>query len=385
MAMNIAWLSNSPWTPSGYGQQTRIFVPRLQAIGHRMGILAFYGLEGGILNLNGITVYPKGFHPYGNDIAVPHSRNFGADIMMSLMDTWVMDPEHYPPTYKWIPWYPVDHDPIPPLVRHKISLAYRRICFSKFGVEQTHKAGLDCHYIPHGVETKVMYPKDKNEAREKLNLPKDKWLVGTVAMNKGSNPSRKNFSEMIEAFASFHKRHPESAYILNTMAGENSNEMVNLPELIYRHGLKPGVDVQFCNQYLNFIGFPPDYFRDFYSALDVHLLVSSGEGFGIPILEAQACGCPVIVGDWTAMSELCFAGRMIDKKDAFKQYTNLSSWQYRPIPRAIDLALEAEYQKPSKRERAVRMAQEYDADYLIENYWKPILGKIEEDARAGAL
>jgi glycosyltransferase involved in cell wall biosynthesis len=119
--------------------------------------------------------------------------------------------------------------------------------------------------------------------------------------------------------------------------------------------------------------------------LDVHLLVSSGEGFGIPILEAQACGCPVIVGDWTAMSELCFAGRMIDKKDAFKQYTNLSSWQYRPIPRAIDLALEAEYQKPSKRERAVRMAQEYDADYLIENYWKPILGKIEEDARAGAL
>ena len=72
----------------------------------------------------------------------------------------------------------------------KLAQAWKRIAMSKFGVEETHKAGLDCMYVPHGVDTNVFKPGDKAEARQRLGLPQDKFIVGTVAMNKG-NPSRK--------------------------------------------------------------------------------------------------------------------------------------------------------------------------------------------------
>ena len=114
----------------------------------------------------------------------------------------------------------------------------------------------------------------------------------------------------------------------------------------------------------------------------MHLITTRGEGFGIPILEAQACGVPVITGGWTACKELFFAGQLLDpEKDAEREYSGLASFQFRPRVSAIDAALEAEYQKPSDGKIAVEKAQEYNADYVTEHYWKPILAEIEGGVR----
>lgn len=276
------------------------------------------------------------------------------------------------------PWYPVDHDPMPAIVRGKIGLAYKRISFSKFGVQATHDAGLDCYYIPHGIETNIMRPLDKAEARQKLGIPNDKFVVGTVAMNKG-NPSRKCFTEMLDAFQKFNQKHPDSVYVLQTEKGEGVEGMVNLPEVVRNFGLTEGKEVIFCNQYQQMLGFPPEYMADMYNAMDVHLITTRGEGFGIPILEAQACGTPVITGGWTACKELFFAGQLLDQaKDADREWSGLASWQFRPRVAAIEAALEAEYQKPSDTKEAVRLAHEYDADLITEKYWKPTLEEIEK-------
>ena len=375
--MRIMWLSNAPWSNSGYGQQSRIFLPRLADLGHIMATTCYYGLEGGVINMGKFLCYPKRLHPYGNDVIVPHTAGFNADIMISLMDTWVMNPEEYPKQLRWVPWYPVDHDPMPALVRGKVSLAYKRITFSQHGVKMTHDAGLDCWYIPHGIETDLYKPLDKKTCREHIGIPQDKYAIGTVAMNKG-NPSRKCFSEMVEAFARFHSRHPDSVYLLQTDKGDGIEGMVNLPELVRNMGLIEGQDVIFCNQYQNVIGYPLEYMVEFYNCLDVHLITTRGEGFGIPILESQACGVPVITGGWTACKELCFAGQMLDpEKDAEREYSGLASYQFRPRVSAIDAALEEEYQHRTDTTIAVQKAQEYNADYVTEKYWKPILAEIE--------
>lgn len=377
--MRFTWLSNSPWSNSGYGQQTNLFVPRIQAMGHQMAVICYFGLEGGVLNFNGYPCLPKRMHPYGNDIVIQHNNGFGANAMISLMDVWVLEPENWPFGFKWIAWYPVDHEPMPELVRQKLGHAYKRIAMSKFGQLMTQQAGLDAHYVPHGIDTNIFKPYDKAESRKELNLPMDKWIVGTVAMNKG-NPSRKNLTQMVEAFANFHSRHKDVFYFLQSDRGEAAGDMVNLPEVLNGFGLREGEDWGICNSYQNFLGYPPEYLAKLYSAMDVHMLVSAGEGFGIPVLEAQACGTPVIVGGWTASDELCFSGHKIDRKDAEKFWTPLAAFQYRPHIRAVELALEAEYRKATPTEKTVEYIRgEYNVDVVTEKYWKPVIAEIVEE------
>ena len=144
-------------------------------------------------------------------------------------------------------------------------------------------------------------------------------------------------------------------------------------------GLIEGQDVIFCNQYQNMLGYSPEYMAEFYNAMDVHLITTRGEGFGIPILEAQACGVPVITGGWTANKELFWAGQLLDPEtDADREYTGLASYNFRPRVGSIDAALEEEYQHRSDASEAVLKAQEYNADGITERYWKPILAEIEE-------
>jgi len=380
--MNILWHSNSSWVPSGYGQQTRQFVPRIKRLGYDIGISAYFGLQGAILSIDDdIKVYPKYLDDYGNDIILSHAASAKADAIITLMGVQVLKVETWPFNTHWVPWYPIDHDTMPMAIRNKVAQAWKRIVFSKHAERLTHEAGLDCYYVPHGIDTKVFSPQDKAEARKKLSLPEDAYIIGTVAMNKG-NPSRKSFTEMLHAFANCKKRHTDMVYLLQTAKGEGVDWMVNLPELCYHLGLEIGKDVIFCDQYRMVTGFPPEYMADLYSALDVHLLASTGEGFGLPTLEAQACGTPVIVGDWTASPELCFSGRLIPKSDAEALYTPMAGYQYRPRVRGIELAIEAEYRKPSPSERAVQAAQKYDVDYVTKTYWKPTLESIQEAVNA---
>ena len=59
------------------------------------------------------------------------------------------------------------------------------------------------------------------------------------------------------------------------------------------------------------LGAPAALVANLYQAFDVLLNPSMGEGFGIPILEAQACGVPVIASDHSAMTELTQAGWLV--------------------------------------------------------------------------
>lgn len=375
--LNISWLSNAPWAGTGYGNQTRLFTPRIRDLGHDVSLTAFYGLEGAILNWHGMRVYPKAFHPYGQDIASAHAQHANADIMITLLDAWVCEPRNY--KVKWIPWYPVDMTPLPPPIRENVEKAHARIVFSRFGEQMTREAGLDCYYVPHGVETNVFMPIDRNKAREKVKFPKDAFIVGMVAANKG-NPSRKAFCQNIEAFAALKKKRKDAILYLHTCAAEHGeNGGVNLVEYCNFIGLEPGKDVFFADQYQNVMGFPDEWMNALYNSFDVHLLVSMGEGFGIPILEAQSAGCPVIVGNWTSMPELCFSGWKVE--EANRVWTPLGAYQFDPNPAAIADALNMAYANKGNlklRTKARQGALAYDADLITEKYWKPTLLDIAE-------
>ena len=129
--------------------------------------------------------------------------------------------------------------------------------------------------------------------------------------------------------------------------------------------------------------FTPEEMAAIYSTLDVLLNASMGEGFGLTVLEAQACGVPAIVTDFTAMSEVCGAGWKVGYD---RLWTDQASWQARPHVEEIVESLEECYRldEQSRRElsaRAREHALAYDADRVLTEHWLPAL---ERDRGAAA-
>lgn len=387
--MKIVILSNAPWSKTGYGNQVRAMLPRLAALGHEPAVVAFYGLEGGIIHAGDVPVYPRGDNPWGLDVIDAHTMDFNnkpGGLVISLMDSWVLDPSAFRMS-RWVPLFPIDHEPLPPPIIDRVGKAYARIVYSKFGERMVHNAGLDCYYVPHMIDCQVHKPSPKRVAREKMRLPNDVFMVGMVAANKG-NPSRKCFQQQLEAFKILHERHPDTWLHLHTEKGlQGGGQVVNIPELVEYLGLSDCTS--FVDPYPYFKGISDAYVSTVYNAFDVWTGVSMGEGFGIPIVEAQANGVPVIVGDWTSMSELCFAGWMVDRKDADPFWTPLAAYQFVPRVGAIVECLEQAYKNAGDlklKKQARQGALQYDADDVAKTYWGPVLADLErrmaeDDAR----
>jgi glycosyltransferase involved in cell wall biosynthesis len=379
--MRILWHSNAPWAKTGYGNQTAMFWHRIQALGYPVTLASNYGLQGSTLTVaegdQQTVVYPTGLTTAGNDIIASHVRHANADILITLYDAWVFDPDVMSHV-RWCPWLPIDHDPVPPPVLRAVKGAYQAIAYSQFGQDRLKRAGIDAAYVPHGVETKIMRPLPRAEALAKVQFPEalaeHDFLAVMVAANKGT-PSRKCFPQVLRAWKAFvEDGHPNALLYMHTHAGEQF-QGVNLEELLGQLGISQR-NVLFADPYWNILGYPDEYMANLYSAADVLVSPSMGEGFGLPILEAQACGCPVIVGDWTSMPELTFAGWKLQGEP---YYTPQASWQYIPyhaeIVRALNEAYEARGDR-GMRNAAAKGALAYDADKVTRKFWAPLLAEL---------
>ena len=365
--MRILWVSNAPHCNSGYGVVTAQVCKRLKAQ-HDIAIFAFHGLQGGMLEWEGIPVYPNDSGDYSNLYVEQFAKEWKADIVITLLDVWVLDQKVYS-KFKWIPYFPIDHAPIPPLVIEHLKARYDAITMSRFGELEAKKAGIANTYIPHGVDTKVFKPDAalRDLIREYLGI-QDKFVVGTVAANKGE---RKNFKAMLQAFARFHKEHPDTAFVVYTNPHEKHG-VQNMPAYCKELGIADAVIFPTDKELIK--GATAQEMAALYNSMDVFLLLSKGEGFGIPVIEAQACGVPVVVTDFSAMSELCGAGWKVKVKEL--EWTYQSSYQaLASVSDAVE-KLEAAYENAhSLRDKARQFALGYDWDKVVEDYWLPYLAK----------
>jgi glycosyltransferase involved in cell wall biosynthesis len=384
--MRILWHSNAPWAKTGYGNQTALFWHRLQALGYPVTLSSNYGLQGAPLDIQEgeqkSRVLPTGYTTHGNDIIASHAKYAKADIVITLYDAWVFDP-NVTARFRWCPWMPIDHDPAPPPVLNAIRTAYQPIAYSQFGFEKLKEAGLDPRYVPHGIDTTVMRPMKREDAVAKLSFPEQvqgyDFLAVMVAANKGT-PSRKSFAQVLWAWKKFLEDHPNALLYMHTVAGPQMNGM-DLEEQLEALNI-PTKNVLFADPYWSVMGYPDSYMATIYSAADVLVSPSMGEGFGLPIVEAQACGCPVIVGNWTSMPELTFEGWKVEGEPFF---TPQGSWQFIPYVDDIEHALEAAYDAKDDqgmRTRARQGALAYDVDTVTRRYWKPVLEELDAEIKA---
>lgn len=382
----IIWLSNASWAPSGYGEQTATYVPRLQALGHDVAIAANYGLQAAQFEHAGTTVYPADGN-WGNDKIGTFVEHFDADYVIALCDAWVLKPDSWPDDMKLAVWAPIDHWPIPPAVLAVLQHPkVRPIAMSKFGLEWMQKFSLDALYVPHGIDTQVFkpMPEQRDAIRRELEIPEDGFLVGMVAANKGSpQMPRKSFPQAFDAFAYFAREHPDAHMYVHTTPGDNYRNGIDLLTLARAVGI-PEDRIRFTPPSAFELGIPKTHVASMYQAFDVLMNPSMGEGFGIPIVEAQACGVPVITADHSAMTELTHAGWCVGGDrwwDAMQE-----SFAIIPSVAGLVQALEEAYEARGDeklRASAVEFGMTYDADLVTVQYWEPVLealGKPREVA-----
>lgn len=275
-------------------------------------------------------------------------------------------------------WFPVDCSPVSQpdvtVLREGMGIP---VAMSRFGFQQLRNEGADPILVPHAVDTDLFSPGDPAPFRDSLGIGPDTFVIGVNGMNR--DPVRKSHAEHFEAFARFNASHPDSLLVVH--AAPENKDGLNLNQLALQLGITHAVSFPDTYRHATFT-ITQENMADWYRGLDVFSMCSYGEGFGIPLVESQACGIPVVTSDASATSELCGAGWLVSGTPWWHHRHN--AWWRRPdvsdIYHAYEMAYEAKQngQMPLLGERAREFALQYDADRVLKEFWTPALEQIAE-------
>lgn len=168
----------------------------------------------------------------------------------------------------------------------------RRLAYTLFGkqiIEST--IGVETDWIPHGYNPKVFTPRDRTAARMALGVKDTDTVVGCVM----SNQARKDWATAFGAVAYLRNQKPNLKFWAHV---DDLERYWSLMGLIEDFKLHNNVILTLAGEYSS------EQLSYMYSACDITMLPSLGEGFGFPIIESLACGVPVIHGNYGGGAEL---------------------------------------------------------------------------------
>jgi glycosyltransferase involved in cell wall biosynthesis len=146
--------------------------------------------------------------------------------------------------------------------------------------------------VPEAVDHGLFRPGNADEARARLG---DQYGISRPFVLFISSLWRyKNCDGLLRAFADAKKQLAGHLLVI-VGSGRDEGYVSELHALSERLGLAD--DVVWVG------GVPLEATPDFYRAADVFVYPSLNETFGLPLLEAMACGCPVVTSDRSAMPE----------------------------------------------------------------------------------
>jgi len=322
MRKKLCWLSDSPLTCTGYGTITRNV---LNGLSKNYDCIAYahnyvgQPLPPGLTLADGTKLdfwlYGNGREQYNKDVLQARVQKHKPHYFGILLDTfmlypWLLDLNFSPA--KTFFYFPSDGGGgLPQGCDQILKYVTRAVAMSKFAQKQAKEVhGLDTHYIPHAIDTALYHPvgpEEKELIRQNMTVKTvagtkvtgalaGRFVVGTVARNQG----RKMLDRTVKAFAEFCKDKPEAVLYMHCDPFDGA-AIFDIRFLISRHNLQNRV---FFSDIRYFEGLDYKDMCKVYNAMDIFLLTTSGEGFGIPIIEALGCQIPVVATEYTTTKEL---------------------------------------------------------------------------------
>ena len=378
--MRIYIMSNAPFVGSGYGRQAELMALRMIESGYQVQVRGNFGHHGPPLTYEGIRVLPASLDGHGADIVEADIANLKPDLPIILYDSWVFSPEILSQV---VLMAPVDHHPLPPAVEIAVKSAKHVWAYSRHGEAEMKRVGVTPDYVPHCVDTEVFKPVDRSRARELWGVDEDIFFAVMVGANKGW-PMRKNFDRALKAWSMFLKTlkiGQKAMLYIHTLPTEQFNGL-NLRRVAEYYDV-PVDTLRFPNEYqwINH-NYTLPMLNNMFNAADVLLHPAAGGGFEVPLIEAQAAGCPVIATEWTAMSELIGPGyglKIDPVEDTFftAQYSEQAFPKIREIRDGLEWALSRRGDQPL-RDKSREFAMGYDHKTVWDRYMNPAIMRYKQ-------
>jgi glycosyltransferase involved in cell wall biosynthesis len=200
---------------------------------------------------------------------------------------------------------------------------------------------------PNGVFPDLFYPIDRDEARRRLGLPKDKKIILSI----GHLVVRKGFHHIIDALAILNSSGKKDIFLVIVGdPGIEGNLKTKLNEQIQRLGLTKQVLLAGAKPYKELYLW--------YNAADIFCLASSKEGWANVLLEALACGIPVVTTSFWGNKEVIQSdslGILVDSQHPVK------------LSQALDKALRKKWDR-----KAI-------VDHARQNSWQRVAENIAQE------
>lgn len=193
------------------------------------------------------------------------------------------------------------------LIKKGLRSARRIICVSQCTLDLTaelFKLDRDRMHVVHNGVSPQFKPQAKLTVR--AAMAERHGLHRPYLLYVGKLEARKNIVRLLEAFDRFRRETRDDALLV--LAGARSPMSGGIDETIERLQLGPDVRE---------IGYVPDAdLPALYGGARMFVFPSLWEGFGIPAIEAMACGTPVLTSNLSALPEVCGnAALLVDPYD----------------------------------------------------------------------
>lgn len=265
---------------------------------------------------------------YGKSRIVEMLAKVEPDVIVTLNDPQVIlqllydnayDTEKYLLRYRpLIGYIPIDgHNH--PAGWNVLSGVMKRVAMSKFGQSFMPEAPV----VYHGVDTSKFRPintrpmttstgvvcKTKADCKEAFGYPRDSFLVLRVDKNSG----RKDYAATWKALLPVMRRHSDVIAHFHC-GGRQDTAGIDMRMLWSRDQATAG-RFYLPDQVTSAIGWSEQDLAILYNAADLFVSTSRGEGFGLTLAEAAACGLPIVAQNISAIPEVVGDGAILVDPD----------------------------------------------------------------------
>jgi glycosyltransferase involved in cell wall biosynthesis len=281
--------------------------------GHSVSILGWQTLQAH--DWSGCKVYPAS-GALGSHSFFPFLVRHRPEVVIALGDVWWLPYFSAPHVRRqmeltdtpWALYFPIDGDNaegrLPASWVELLRDVDIPIAMSEYGQRVVKRCGVNCHYIPHGVDLDVFSPPPDREAAKARIGYGGKFVV----LSDSRNQPRKMLPRLLDVFAKFAAHRPDALLHLHTDPADEFSRTG-----IYSYDIQADIRHLGVASKVQFTpglrmkrggGVPLAELATYYRAADVHLLASSGEGFGLPTLQASAAGAVPMASAYSASLEL---------------------------------------------------------------------------------